>query len=122
MLSNPEKIQPLKVKHDGKITIAEGRNRKETNWRNREISWGQLLARIGVTRRTGETLDEYRKMPKSQQDEIKDVGGFVGGTLKGGRRKADSVAWRQIISLDADHAPRNIWSGVAILTDYAIAV
>ena len=122
MLSNPEKIQPLKVKHDGKITIAEGRNRKETNWRNREISWGQLLARIGVTRRTGETLDEYRKMPKSQQDEIKDVGGFVGGTLKGGRRKADSVAWRQIISLDADHAPRNFWSGVAMLTDYAMAV
>ena len=122
MLSNPEKIQPLKVKHDGKITIAEGRNRKETNWRNREISWGQLLARIGVTRRTGETLDEYRKMPKSQQDEIKDVGGFVGGTLKGGRRKADSVAWRQIISLDADHAPRNFWSGVEMLTGYAMAV
>ena len=33
--------------------------------------------------------EEYKKkLFKSKKDEVKDVGGFVGGTLKEGRRKA----------------------------------
>ena len=119
---SPDKIRPLKLSYDGKLTIAEGRSRKETTWKHRELLWGQLLNKVSVTRRTGETLGEYRKMPKGQQDEIKDVGGFVGGTLQGGRRKAEAVKWRQLISLDADHAPKNFWSGVELLADYAMAV
>lgn len=122
MIASPEKILPFKLKHDGKIVIAEGRSRKETSWKNKEVEWGQLVARISVTRRTGETMDEYRKMAKSQQDEIKDVGGFVGGTLKGGRRKSDAVGWRQIVSLDADHAPKSFWDRIELLTDFGMAV
>src|SRR5690606_14656957 len=38
--------------------------------------------------------------------EIKDIGGFVGGTLQGGRRKASAVKWRSLITLDADYAKR----------------
>src|SRR5690606_13790830 len=51
-----------------------------------------------------ETFAEYKEMPKQQRDEIKDIGGFVGGTLQGGRRKASSVKWRSLITLDADYA------------------
>src|SRR5690606_34702863 len=54
--------------------------------------------------RTHETFAEYKDMPKPQRDEIKDIGGFVGGTLQGGRRKASSVKWRSLITLDADYA------------------
>ena len=39
-------------------------------------------------------MEQYRKMPKGQQDNIKDVGGFVLGKLKGGRRKKDCVISR----------------------------
>ncbi|MGG0891674.1 VapE domain-containing protein [Cytobacillus horneckiae] len=44
-------------------------------------------------------------MPKKQQDDLKDVGGFVGGTLAGNRRKASSVIGRDIITLDLDNIP-----------------
>ena len=52
---SPDKVQPLKLSYDGKLTIAEGRSRKETTWKHRELLWGQLLNKVSVTRRTGET-------------------------------------------------------------------
>ncbi len=45
-------------------------------------------------------------MPKDERDRIKDVGGFVGGSLRTGRRKADSVSSRQLITLDLDDVPQ----------------
>lgn len=100
------------IKHDGVLTIATGRSRKETEWKNREMLWSELAERLSRTVRTSETQAEYRQLPKTLKDEIKDVGGFVGGTLKGGRRRADSVVWRQVITLDADYAKGDMWAGV----------
>jgi P4 family phage/plasmid primase-like protien len=111
-----------KIKFDGSITIATGKSRKETNWKNKELLWSELLKRLSRTTRTGETYSEYKSLPKSQQDEIKDVGGFVGGTLKGGRRKAESVVWRQLLTLDADFVKGDLWASVEMLFDYACAV
>jgi hypothetical protein len=39
-------------------------------------------------------------MPKPKQDNIKNVGGFVGGKLKDGIRKNDYVVFRSILTLD----------------------
>lgn len=94
----------IALRHDGTITIAIGRSRTETDWKNREMLWSQLIGKLSQTTRTRETLEEYDKMTKVQQDKIKDVGGFVGGTLKGGRRISTNVGWRQVITLDADFA------------------
>lgn len=44
-------------------------------------------------------------LKKAQQDNLKDIGGFVGGTLNGPRRKANNVAGRDIITLDLDNIP-----------------
>jgi predicted P-loop ATPase len=44
-------------------------------------------------------------LPKSKQDELKDVGGFVGGELSGGRRKAHTVLNRDLVTLDLDNIP-----------------
>ncbi len=109
---NETTMKPKKIKYDGVITIATGRSRKETSWKNREFLWSQLVDRLSKTIRTSETYEEYKKMPKSQQDEIKDVGGFVGGTLKGGRRKTDAVVWRQVVTLDADFVKGDMWAAV----------
>jgi hypothetical protein len=49
-------------------------------------------------------VSEYKKLSKAARDSIKDVGGFVGGHLRGGRRKKDTVESRSMICLDADHA------------------
>ena len=109
----------LKIRFDGPVTIAVGRSRKETNWKNREMLWSELVSRFSQTTRTAETYDEYVKMPKSQQDAIKDVGGFVGGTLKSGRRKLENVVWRQLLTLDIDYAKGDIWAAVETMFCYA---
>ena len=44
-------------------------------------------------------------MPKAQQAELKDVGGFVGGTFTGDRRKAGCVEGRDLVTLDLDNIP-----------------
>ncbi|MDW7670573.1 MAG: virulence-associated E family protein [Bacillota bacterium] len=98
--------------HDGMITVAVGKSRKETDWKNREMLWSQLVKRFSQTHRSRETAAEYHSMKKEEQDGIKDVGGFVGGSLKGGRRKAENVAWRQLVTLDADFSKGNLWAGV----------
>ena len=44
-------------------------------------------------------------MKKAQQDDLKDVGGFMAGTLSGPRRKANNVTGRDVITLDLDNIP-----------------
>ena len=95
----------MKVKYDGMLPIATGRSRFETHWKNKEIRWSDMLDKFARTVTTPETLAEYMKMSKADQDRIKDIGGFVGGHLKGGRRKGGSVECRQLVTLDADYAP-----------------
>ncbi|MCT4686064.1 virulence-associated E family protein [Vallitalea sp.] len=92
------------MKYDGEISIAVGRSRKETKWKNKEILWSELINKLSETTRTAETHNEYMASPRSRQAEIKDVGGFVGGYLNQGTRKADSVQNRTVITLDIDHA------------------
>ncbi len=98
--------------NDGVITIATGKSRKEMEWKNKEILWSELVKKFSATTRTRETYEEYKKLSKSDQDNIKDVGGFVGGSLKNGRRKADTVVNRQLITLDADFVKGDLWASV----------
>lgn len=114
-MSNPNDKPKPRIKHDGSLTIATGRSRKETDWKNREMLWSELVSRLSHTNRTGETYAEYRKLPKAQQGQVKDVGGYIGGTLKGGRRKADAVVWRQVLTLDADFAKGDLWASVEMM-------
>lgn len=99
----------LAVENDGKLSISTGNSRFETHWKNKKMLWSALLARLEKSQTTGETHAEYMKMSKEQQDRIKDIGGFVGGHLKDGRRKTGYVATRQIVTLDLDFAPADLW-------------
>jgi putative DNA primase/helicase len=111
-------VAEIKIIHDGVLTIATGRSRNETNWKNKEMLWSDLVKRLSNTTRTAETYSEYIKMSKTEQGNVKDVGGFIGGALKGGRRKADAVVWRQIITLDADFIKGDLWSAVETMFDF----
>ena len=106
-----------KVQYDGPVTIAVGQSRTSTNWQNKEIMWSKLVDRLGIPERTTESATEYKSMPKPQRDEIKDVGGFVGGTLKGGRRKAEAILQRRLLTLDLDEVPRDAdpWDTVVLV-------
>ncbi|MCD7803531.1 MAG: virulence-associated E family protein [Oscillospiraceae bacterium] len=98
-------LPAMKLNYDGPITIATASSRKSVSWKNQETTWGQLAQRLSITQRTAETQDEYSTMRKSQKDDIKDVGGFVGGSLRNGRRKAESIITRQLLTLDIDSVP-----------------
>lgn len=105
----------MNIKHDGVFDIAIGRSRKETSWKNKEMSWSDFVTRVIQTHRTAETHAEYMRATKSRQDEIKDVGGFVGGYIHGGRRKAGSVMHRQLITLDIDFGTSAFWDDFELM-------
>ncbi len=50
-------------------------------------------------------MEEYLSFPKAKQDELKDVGGFVGGTFANDIRKAAYVTGRDLLTLDMDQIP-----------------
>lgn len=104
------------------LKIAYGDSRLSKRWVNKKITFEELCERFKVALRTTETAAEYKKLPKARRDEIKDVGGFVLGHLKGGRRKKDSVESRSGITLDADHAGVNFLDTVEMLFPYQCAV
>lgn len=105
------------VQYDGPITIAVGQSRRSTQWQNRDLLWSQLVNRLEIPERTQESAKEYKALPKAQRDEIKDVGGFVGGVLKGGRRKADAITQRRLLTLDLDEVPADAdpWDTVVLV-------
>lgn len=86
------------------MKIAYGSSRLSRRWVNDEISFEELCERFRTTHRTPETVAEYKDAPKERRDALKDVGGYVLGHLRGGRRKKDTVVVRSGITLDADHA------------------
>lgn len=89
--------------NDRQITISAAGSRKATQWTAQTLYWSELVEKLRVPVRGIETLAEYLRYPKSKQDTLKDVGGFVAGTLKDNKRKANSVLSRDVITLDFDN-------------------
>lgn len=92
------------MNYNRKIIISTATNRKTHVWQKEELYWSEFAeGKLKLPHRSTETLEEYLKLPKSKQDELKDVGGFVGGALKDDRRKANNVLFRDLITLDLDN-------------------
>ena len=104
------------------MKIAVGNSRMDKKWKNRDISWEDLCARVSSTIRTTETVEEYRKLKKGAQDNIKDVGGFLGGQLREGRRKNGMVLCRSMLTLDMDYGEPGIWDEIDLLHDFKCCV
>lgn len=94
----------------------------ETNWKNREISWSDLVQRLSKTVTTHETHKEFLAFPRPVQDEKKDVGGFVGGIIQGGRRKSGSVTARYLVTLDIDFATVGFWNDFKAVFNVAACI
>lgn len=100
------------------MKIAVGNKRTSTKWVNQDISWSDFCDRVKTPIRTTESVAEYHKMAKSQKDDIKDVGGFVAGYLKGGRRQRVNVYSRSMVTLDMDYAKEDSWEELTLLFPY----
>ena len=124
-MPDPKPIQIPKIQFDGDLAIAIGRSRYEEQWKNRTITWSAFVERCSKTTRTSETFADYQKSPKSVRDNIKDVGGFVGGFIKQGRRKAENIANRSMLTLDMDEIKRpadEVWEDIKLLYNFACLV
>ena len=93
------------LQYDRTITVSVGASRRATLWQPQTLLVSELWDKLKVPTRGTETLTEYMGYKKAQQDDLKDVGGFVGGTLGGPRRKANNVTGRDLITLDLDNIP-----------------
>ena len=91
--------------NDRVITISTAGSRWATFWPSQKLLVSELYEKLRVPARSSETLDDYISLPKRQQDDLKDVGGYVGGELANGVRKAAAIMYRDIITLDLDNIP-----------------
>lgn len=103
----------MRLKYNRDLNIATGLGRRQKIWDNKKIEWSHLVRKLSQTIRTNETVAQYRKMSRTQQSEIKDVGGFVGGYLDKGRRS--NVKYRDIICLDIDFGGLEIWENYELI-------
>ncbi len=87
------------------IRISTAGSRTFMEWPARKPCWPECITQISNPHRRTETLQVYMGYTKKQQDEMKDVGGFVGDNFKGNRRKAANAIDRDLITLDLDNIP-----------------
>src|SRR5690348_7197760 len=86
------------------LDISFGKHRADTNWKPEYLTWEEFVDRLRKVRRTNETMDQYAKMSNVARGKAKDGPAFVGGLIRGGRRKKENVDTRSLITLDADFA------------------
>lgn len=108
----------ISLKYNITLDIATANTRRAAKWQNKRATWQDIVNTLSQTERTPETLKQYFSYTKDRQDEIKDVGGFVGGYLREGRRKKGYVDYRQIVSLDVDYGDLDLWINYGLL-EYA---
>ena len=93
---------------EGLYPICTGLSRTQTVWKQQYTDIATFVRRCRRTRRTSETMAEYRAMSRDEQGRIKDVGGFVLGRLQDGIRRKDTVLGRCAVTLDLDHGTPGI--------------
>lgn len=104
---------------DDKIDIAVAHGARSKSWKNQRWSWPDIVEKLTTEHKTGETIKEYLGATKDEQSKIKDVGGYVGGFLRNGRRKPENVMHRQLLTLDIDEAHADFWSDCQMQFDNA---
>lgn len=105
-----------------KLYVSTGNSRMDRKFNGSEMEYADFVNRLSKTTRTAETVEQYRKLPKAKQDDIKDVGGFILGRLKGGSRKKDCVLSRGALTLDMDHGTESIVDEIEMFHDMEMVI
>lgn len=114
---------PIQLENDLVFSLATASKCNTVKWKNSKTTWENLVNQLSETIYTDETVAEYAAMSgtkegKDKQGKIKDVGGFVGGYLREGRRLKGYVEHRQLIALDIDFGDTDVWNEF-LATGYA---
>lgn len=105
------------------LDISFGKHRADTNWKPEYLTWDEFVDKLRKVRRTKETMAQYDKMHNVGRGKVKDGPAFVGGFIRGGRRKKENTETRSLITLDADFADEDFMFAVDLVlggTAYAI--
>lgn len=86
------------------------------------MAWSELLTKLSTPAVTAETYKSFMAATREEQNKIKDVGGFVGGFLTGGKREKSNVLNRQLIALDIDLSHENLWWDFTMLFECAACI
>ncbi|MDO4517308.1 MAG: VapE family protein [Bacillota bacterium] len=87
------------------MAIYTAQSRRDQQLKPENLTVPELFSRLSASVPLAQTWDEYRALPKGQQDDLKDVGGFVAGVLADGRRRSGCVVSRCAAVLDLDNLP-----------------
>lgn len=93
------------MQYNRKLMISTAGSRKATYWPKSEIMWSDFTDKLRSPVHSPETMGQYLALPKNRQSELKDVGGFVGGTFTNDRRKSVYLIGRDLLTLDLDNIP-----------------
>lgn len=104
------------------LNIAIGLSASSKIWKNTNVTWNELVTKLSQVTKTPERYDAFMSATKAEQSKIKDIGGFVGGFLKNNSRNKDSVAYRQLVTLDIDFSHENFWWDFCNLYDCAAVI
>ena len=87
------------------IEISVGGSRWASSWAQDLMTWEDFTESLSArmyNNASTETHAEYMALSKAEQDKRKDVGGFVGGSLRDGLRRRGCCTGRSLITLDMD--------------------
>lgn len=93
------------------VRFASVASRLDTRVTPHTESWQDFTARFATPARSSQTYAEYARADKQVREQVKDVGGFIGGEFEGRRRKKSQLKGRQLLCLDMDHPPAD-WRAV----------
>ena len=78
-------------------------NRTDKKYAPQILSLNELIKLLASPKKVNITREEYLKLDKEKQADIKDIGGYVAGVLENNERKKDNVISRSLITLDIDN-------------------
>ena len=87
------------------LAVYTARSRKEAVLQAAPMDVTALFSKLSNSQALPMTHGEYMRLKKPKQDDLKDVGAYIAGELKGGQRRAGCVLSRSAAVLDADTLP-----------------
>ena len=90
------------------LKISTAPSKTAARWTNTLTTLQDLTAKAYDPHVINCTAEKYARLSKAERDKLKNIGGFVGGHLKNGRRCKGHVLARSLVTLDLDNIPPNV--------------
>ena len=105
------------MNNDTIVEIAVAFTAQAKVWKNKKLSWADMLKKLSEPIVKDLKFKDYKALPKQEAAKVKDVGGYVGGYLRGGKRSPASVSYRQVLTLDIDFGTADFWEAFSFIYD-----